>query len=155
MRTKLPVYLAILCLAVLFLNGPADGRTSDQKIVFNPPDWILGTWTNLAEAQTDRIETFDFSENDIRLTTGMLDKTVKFSNLFKKQTIKEIFEPDTYRVHIGTGEEETIYEFRFCRDNRCESTLKEAMTYSLTKNKKVVRDHSTAINSLFMKRQRI
>ena len=155
MRTKLPVYLAIFCLAALSVNGRVAGRSSDQKIVFNPPDWILGVWTNLAESQTDRIETFDFSANEIRLTTGVLDKTVKFSNLFKKQEVRETFEPDTYRVHIGKGEEEMIYEFKLCRSDRCESTLKEALTYSLTKNKKIVRDHSTSINSVFIKRQRI
>ena len=155
MRTKHPVYLAISCLAVVFLNGPVDARTPDQKIVFNPPQWILGVWTNLAESQTDRIETFDFSEHDIRLTSGVLDKTVKFSNLYKKQVIKETFEPDIYRIHIGSGEDETVYEFKLCRGDRCESTLKEALTYSLTRNKKLVRDHSTAINSVFMKRHRI
>lgn len=155
MRTKLPAYLAILCLAVFSLSGAVAGRSSDSKIVFNPPEWILGQWTNLAESQTDRIEMFDFSEHEIRLTTGVLDKTVKFSNLYKKQEIKETFEPDTYRVQIGKGEEEVIYEFKLCRGDRCESSLKEAMTYSLTRNKKLVRDHSTAINSVLIKRQRI
>jgi hypothetical protein len=156
MRTpKLPVYLVIFCLAVVSVNGRVAGRSSDSKIIFNPPEWILGQWTNLAESQTDRIEMFDFSAHEIRLTTGVLDKTVKFSNLFKKQEIKETFEPDIYRIQIGKGEEEMIYEFRLCRSDRCESSLKEAMTYSLTKNKKIVRDHSTAINSVFIKRQRI
>jgi hypothetical protein len=155
MRTRLPVYFAIFCLAVVALNEQIAGRTSDQKTVFNPPEWILGVWTNLAESQADRIETFDFSEHEIRLTTGVLDKTVKFSNLFKKQNIRETFEPDTYRIHMGKGEDETIYEFKLCRGDRCESTLKEALTYSLTKNKKIVRDHSTSVNSVFIKRQRI
>lgn len=155
MHTKLPVYLAIFCVALISLNGPVAGRPADQKVVFNPPHWILGQWTNLAESQTDRIEMFDFSEHDIILTTGVLDKTIKFSNLYKKQEIKETFEPDTYRVQIGTGEEEVIYEFKLCSSDRCESSLKEAITYSLTRNKKLVRNHSTAINSVLMKRQRI
>ena len=89
------------------------------------------------------------------MTSGVLDKTVKFTNLYKKLEIKEASDSETYRIHIGSGEEETIYEFRLCRGDRCESTLKEALTYSLTKNKKLVRDHSTAINSVFIKRHRI
>lgn len=98
---------------------------------------------------------FDFSAHDIFLTTGVLDKTVKFSNLYKKHEIKQTFEPDTYRVQIGKGEEEVIYEFKLCRTDRCESSFRDAMTYSLSRNKKLVRDHSTQVNDVFIKRQRI
>lgn len=154
--TKRSTYLVILCLAVIAVGGQAAGGSPDSKAKFNPPEWIIGEWSNVAESNADLIETFVFSKNDIQFTRGHLyhDKS-QFSRAFKKHELKETIEPDLYRVRLTMGGDEQIYEFRFCRSEKCPSTGKDIMTYSLTKNKKIIQEHSTSINRVLFKRTRI
>jgi len=154
--TKRSTYLVILCLAVISLIGPAAGGSPNSKAKFNPPEWIIGEWANVAESNADRVETFVFSKNDIQFTRGYLyHEKVQFSRAFKNHELKETIEPDLYRVRMTTGDDEQIYEFRFCRSEKCPSTAKDIMTYSLTKNNKIIKDHSTSINLVLFKRTRL
>ena len=154
--TKPSIRLLILCAAVIYLSGQVPGRASDSKLKFNPPEWILGEWANVAESNADRVETFVFSKNDIQFTRGYLyhDK-IQFSRAFKNHELKETIEPDLYRVRMTIGDDEQIYEFRFCRSEKCPSTAKDIMTNSLTKNNKIIKDHSTSINLVLFKRTRL
>lgn len=154
--TKRSTYLVILCLALIFLSGQAAGGSLDSKAKFNPPEWIIGEWANVAESNSDRIETFVFSKNDIQFTRGHLyhDK-IQFSGAFKKHELKETGETDLYRVQMTTGDDEQIYEFKFCRSEKCPSTGQDIMTYSLTKNNKVIHEHSMSLNRVLFKRTRL
>jgi hypothetical protein len=154
--TKRSTYLLIVCLAFIALGGQAAGGSSDPKAKFNPPEWIIGEWANVAESNGDLVETFVFSKNDIQFTRGYLyyDK-IQFSRAFKKHELKETIEPDLYRVRMTSGDDEQIYEFKFCRSEKCPSTGKDIMTYSLTKNNKIIKDHSTSINRVLFKRTRL
>lgn len=154
--TKRSTYLVILCLAVISLSGPAAGGSPDSKAKFNPPEWIIGEWANVAESNADRVETFVFSKNDIQFTRGYLyhDK-VQFSRAFKSHELKETIEPDLYRVRLSAGDDVQVYEFKRCRDEKCPSTAKDVMTYSFTKNDKIVREHSTSMTSVLFKRTRL
>lgn len=154
--TKRSTYLLILCLAVISLSGPAAGGSPDAKAKFNPPEWLIGEWSNVAESNADRIETFVFSKNDIQYTRGHLyHGKIQFSRAFKKHELKETIEPDLYRVRMTSGNDEQIYEFKFCRDEKCPATSREIMTYSFTKNDKIVREHSTSMTSVLFKRTRL
>jgi len=151
--TKRSTYLLILCLAVISLSGPAAGGSPDSKAKFYPPEWLIGEWANVAESNADRVETFVFSKNDIQFTRGYLyhDK-VQFSRAFKNYELKETIETDLYRVRMTSGSDEQIYEFKFCRSEKCPSTGKDIMTYSLTKNTEIIQEHSTSINRVLFKR---
>ena len=151
--TKRSIYLMILCLAVISLSGQTAGGSPDAKLKFNPPEWIIGEWSNVAESNADRIETFVFTKNDIQFTRWHLyhDK-IQFRRAFKKHELKETIEPDLYRVRMTIGDDEQIYEFKFCRSEQCPTTAKDVMTYSLTKNNKIIREHSTSINNVLFKR---
>lgn len=149
-------YLVIFCLAVIALNGQAAGRASDAKAKFNPPDWILGEWANVAESNADLVETFVFSKHDVQFTRGYLyDDKIQFSRAFKKHEVKETIEPDLYRVRLSAGNDVQVYEFKRCRDEKCPATSREIMTYSFTKNDKIVREHSTSMTSVLFKRTRL
>lgn len=151
--TKRSTYLMILCLAVISFSGHTAGGSADSKLKFNPPEWVIGEWSNVTESNADRIETFVFSKDDIQFTRGHLyHGKIQFSRAFKKHELKETIEPDLYRVRMTSGDDEQIYEFKFCRSEKCPSTGKDIMTYSLTKNNKVIQEHSTSINSVLFKR---
>ncbi|MFY9621942.1 MAG: hypothetical protein WAQ99_19165 [Pyrinomonadaceae bacterium] len=154
--TKRATYLVILSLAVISLSGQVAGGSPDSKAKFNPPEWIIGEWANVAESNSDRVETFVFSKNDIQFTRGYLyNDKIQFSRVFKNYELKETSETDLYRVRMTTGDDEQIYEFKFCRSEKCPSTGKDVMTYSLTKNNKVIQEHSTSINKVLFKRTRL
>lgn len=149
-------YLVILCLAVIAMSGKAAGGSPDAKAKFNPPEWILGEWANVAESNADLVENFVFSKDDIQFTRGYLyhDK-IQFSRVFKKHELKETIEPDLYRIRVSAGDDVQVYEFKRCRDEKCPSTVREMITYSLTKNNKMIREHSTSINRVLFKRTRL
>jgi hypothetical protein len=143
----------ILCLIVISLRAPAAAGSPDSKAKFNLPEWVIGEWSNVAESNSDRIETFVFSKNDIQFTRGHLyHEKIQFSRAFKNYELKETVEPDLYRIRMTRGGDEQIYEFKFCRSEQCPVTAKDLMTYSLTKNGKVIREHSTSINKVLFKR---
>ena len=154
--TKRSTYLVILCLAVIALGGQAAGGSPDSKAKFNPPEWLLGEWANVAESNADLVENFVFSKDDIQFTRGYLyHGKIQFSRVFKKYEVKETVEPDLYRVRLSTGDDVQVYEFKRCRDEKCPATSREIMTYSLTKNDKIVREHSTSMTSVLFKRTRL
>ncbi|MGQ0760806.1 MAG: hypothetical protein ACT4OT_02130 [Acidobacteriota bacterium] len=154
--TKRSTYLVILFLAVIFLSGPPAGGSPDSKAKFDPPEWIIGEWANVAESNADLVENFVFSKDDIQFTRGYLyhDK-VQFSRAFKKHEVKETIEPDLYRVRLSAGDDVQVYEFKRCRDVKCPATSREIMTHSFTKNDKIVREHSTSMTSVLFKRTRL
>lgn len=154
--TKHSTYLVIFCLAVIALSGQAAGRVSDAKARFNPPEWVLGEWANVAESNADLVENFVFSKDDIQFTRGYLyhDK-IQFSRAFKKHEVKETIEPELYRVRLSAGDDVQVYEFKRCRDEKCPSTAREIITYSFTKNNKIIREHSTSTTGVLFKRTRL
>lgn len=144
---KLCLNLLLLCMVV---TTGANAARSQQasKALLNPPGWILGSWSNLAESNLDRLETFAFTADEISFTKGMLDKSkvVNFSSKFKGYKVKETVEPKTYRVEVHTDEDEFIYEFKLCEMDACKAfSGKEALTYSIIKNGKIIRTHMTSV----------
>jgi len=154
--TRLFTCLVIFCLAVVAFNGQAVARASEAKAEFTPPDWILGEWANVAESNADLVENFVFSKADIQFTRGYLyHGKVQFSRAFKKHEVKETIEPDLYRIRLSAGDDVQVYEFKRCRDEKCPATSREIITYSFTKNDKIVREHSTSMTSVLFKRTRL
>ena len=148
--------LAIFCVIVISLSAKTEGSSTGSRAQFHPPDWILGEWANVAESNSDQIETFVFSKNDIQFTRGYLyHGKIQFSRAFKNHDVRETIDSDLYRVEMSMGDDKQSYEFRFCRSDKCPSLTKDVLTYSFTKNNKTIREHLTSINNVLFKRTRL
>lgn len=144
--------LTIFCAAVLLVNATALQAQTKPEKVFNPPEWIIGEWANLGGgASPDNIETIIFSADEIELKQGLADALTPLSRKYKKAKVQEKVEGDIYRLTISSGKDETIYEFKYCSRDRCSLNSGEALTYSITRNKKVIRMHSTSIQNVLMR----
>jgi hypothetical protein len=143
-----------LCLNLLALcavmTGSANVGLSQHapKALLNPPSWILGRWNNSAVSNLNDSETFTFTAGDISLEKGFDKiKAVNFSRKFKDYKVKETIEPKLYRVEFYKGKAELVYEFRVCETAAVKTfSGQAALTYSIIKNKKVLRAHETSIN---------
>jgi hypothetical protein len=151
------------CLNLLVLCSVITGSASvalsqhASKALFNPPSWILGRWNNSAVANLNDSESFTFTAGEISFAKGFDKlKVVSFSRRFKDYKVKETIEPNLYRVEFYTAENELVYEFRPCEAAVCKTLSgQEGLTYSIIKNKKVVRAHETSINLLLFRPIRV
>jgi hypothetical protein len=151
---KKPILKSMVVCAVVLFAGFTIGRAqSKPENLFNPPSWILGEWANLGQTNADNIERLVFSANEIELKQGLADMLIQFSRKFKKYTVKETFEdPETYRIIISKDKEEYVYEFKLCPREQCYITSGDALTYSISKNKKNLRMHSTSMQDVLIRR---
>lgn len=147
---KLWMMLIVLCAAAT--AGLAQGQTASEGFL-NPPDWIQGGWRNMAESDTRRKEMFSFTPHGITLTEGLVPvkKVVDFSREYEgyrvKETVEATVEAKTYRVEFYRSEDSFVYEFKLCEVGAC----KTGMTYSITRNNRVVRSHITSIQHVLFK----
>lgn len=125
-----------------------------EKAHINPPKWIWGGWSNLAESDLNKLETFVFNSGKINFHLGVGDKgqIVNFDEKFRDYEVVETIEPKLYRVAFTNAVNQYIYEFRICEDCYISSAKETALTYSVTENKKVLRDHLKSANAVLLRR---
>lgn len=143
--------LVIAC-AVIFLtyfNSPQ--AQSNAGNLFNPPKWICGEWVNRASTKTENIERIVFSADEIEIVQALADIGTPLSRKYKKYQVNETSSGGIYRVTIWKDKDELIYEFKLCPKDQCFITTGDALSYSITKNKKVVREHSTEMNNVLIR----
>jgi hypothetical protein len=143
-----PIFLAIL---FVFVSVPATAQPKPENL-FNPPTWILGEWANMGGSEPNKIERIGFSEREIELVQSLGDAPLKFSSKFKKYQVQESSTADTYRIVISKSKEEYVYDFKLCSRDTCNLTVDAALSYSVTKNKKKLWDHSKSFNKVLIKR---
>jgi hypothetical protein len=149
---KLCLLLVVLCAAAGTDVGVARGQSASETML-NPPDWILGEWHNSAESDTRRWEQFTFTPHEITLTEGLpVKKVVDFSRKYKGYRLKETIEARTYRVELYKGKTSFVYEFKRGEADAYTAYLKDGLTYSVTRNKRVVRPHFTSIQGVLFRR---
>jgi hypothetical protein len=122
--------------------------------LLNPPSWILGTWNNSRESNSDRFETFKFSTDDILFSRGLLDTStiVNFHSKYEDYAVKEIIEPGLYRIEFSKGKNEIVFEFKLCELEHCKTpSTSGALTYSIIRNGRVVRAHETSIQHVLFR----
>lgn len=141
-------FLAVL---FLFVCIPATAQPKPETVI-NPPNWILGEWANMGGSDPNKIERIAFAEHEIELVQSLGDAPVKFSRKFKKHQIQESSSGDTYRIVISNSKDEYVYDFKLCSRDTCNLTVDAALSYSVTKNKKKIWDHSTSFNKVLIKR---
>lgn len=141
----------VLAGAVIFLGHFHSPAQSKQGNLFNPPKWIFGEWINRASSKTENIERLVFSANEIEIVQALADKATPFSRKYNKYQVNETADGEVYRVIISKDKDELIYEFKLCPKDKCFITTGDALSYSITKNKKVVREHSTELNNVLIR----
>jgi len=148
-----PLSLKSIFLAVffVFVSVLATAQPKPENS-FNPPGWILGEWANMGGSESNKIERIAFSEREIELVQRLGDTPTKFSSKFKKYQIQESSTGDTYRIVMSKSNEEYVYDFKLCTRHTCNLTVDAALSYSVTKNKKKLWDHSTSFNKVLVKR---
>ena len=151
--SRLLLKSTFLAVFLLFVSFPAAAQPKPE-VVLNPPSWILGEWVNMGGSEPNKIERISFAEHEIELVQNLADTPLKFSRKFKKYEIQESSTGDTYRIVISNSKEEYVYDFKLCSRETCNLTSDEALSYSVTKNKKKLWDHSTSFNKVLIKRSR-
>lgn len=126
---------------------------SEEKSRLNPPNWIFGEWSNSADSNLNNWEAFIFSSGKINFLQGFGkdSKTVDFAEKFKDFEIEETIEPELYRVTFTKGTSQFIYEVKICKD--CISLRSTSLTYSVTENQKVVREHLKSVNLVLFREE--
>ena len=143
----------IFLLAVISIAAVAAPAQTKPEDLFNPPNWILGEWANLSGPEPNKIERIAFSEHEIELVQSLAGVPVKFSSKFKKYKVEETPGAETYRLVISNSKEELIWEFTFCPQDKCNLMTGDALSYSFTKNKKKLWDHSTSLTKVLIRRR--
>lgn len=143
------IFLAVL---FVFVSVPATAQPKPEDLL-NPPNWILGEWANLSGPEPNKIERIAFSEHEIELVQSLAGVPIKFSNKFKKYKVEETPGAETYRLVISNSKEELIWEFTFCPQDKCNLMTGDALSYSFTKNKKKLWDHSTSLTKVLIRRR--
>jgi hypothetical protein len=148
------IHKTILLLFVISIAGVATPAQTKPENLFSPPKWILGEWANFSGPEPNKIERIAFSEHEIELVQGLADAGVKFSGKFKKYKVEETPGAETYRIVVSNSKEELIWEFTLCPQDKCNLMTGDALSYSFTKNKKKLWDHSHSLNKILMRRTR-
>jgi hypothetical protein len=143
--------LVIACAVILVANFNSPQAQSNPENQFNPPKWIFGEWINRASTKAENIERIVFSKSEIEIVQALADIGTPFSRKYRKYQVNETAEGEVYRVTISKGKDELIYEFKLCPRDQCFITTGDALSYSITKNKKVVREHSTELNNVLIR----
>src|SRR5262249_42379560 len=124
---------------------------SNSGNLFNPPKWILGEWVNRASTKAENLERINFSTNEIEIVQALADIATPLSRKYKKYQVKEVSDGEMYRVTISNDKDELIYEFKLCKEDQCYITTGDTLSYSITKNKKVVREHSSEMKNVLVR----
>jgi hypothetical protein len=145
--------IVTVCAVILFANLSSPQAQSNPANQFNPPKWIFGEWANRASTKPENIERVIFSANEIEIVQALADTPTPLSRKYKKYQVNETAEGDVYRVTISKDKEELIYEFKWCPKEQCYITTGDALSYSITKNKKVLHEHSTQMNNVLIRNE--
>ena len=142
--------LSVVSIAVV----AAPAQTKPENLL-KPPNWIMGEWANLSGPEPNKIERIVFSEHEIELVQNLADVPLKFSRKFKKYQVEETPGDETYRIVVSNSKEEWIWEFTFCPQDKCNLMTGDALSYSFTKNKKKLWDHSNSLAKVLIRRNRV
>jgi hypothetical protein len=143
--------IVTVCAVILLANLNSPQAQSNPANLFNPPKWILGEWTNRASTKPENIERIIFSGSEIEIVQALADAATPLSRKYKKYHVDETTEGDIYRVTLSKDKDEMVYEFKLCPKDQCFITTGDALSYSVTKNKKVVHEHSTDMSNVLIR----
>ena len=143
----------LLLLVLTFISANTLLAQSNKEITIEPPEWILGSWSNMAVSDLRTLETFTFTANEIIFTRGFVKQKESFylSEKFEDFKVSQTVESSLYRLEFSKNNKEYIYEFKLCETETCKSFSRKAITYSISENGKFTRKHSESINLVLFK----
>ena len=138
-------------LIIAFLTGLSFVHITSAQTI-SPPKWILGTWHNSAESNTNNWIFLTFTNDSIFINNGssQFDRTKQecFNKKYKSYTISNEYARNTYRIIISKEAELISYEFKL---RKVYYENKPVLTYSYIINGTKIRDHSTSCNLILTK----
>lgn len=135
--------LLILCLVI---NAAIFGQE------LNTPSWLIGTWNNQFESNSDAFDTWNFSNDSISYIKGYpLDKERRtyLSQQYSDYTTKSEASDSVFRIDFIKENGTVTYEFQL----QTVDGLKDAiLTYSIEINGEMKREHALYSNAMFMRK---
>lgn len=141
------IFISILCL-LLGLSGISSGK---DKKVLSPPKWIQGSWSNLAESNTDLIDIYSFSREDVTAREGFFGEKVSLLERYGQSGFSEEIKPDLYRIVFNSKEGRVIYEFKLRKSGEADRYQNPVLSVKVVLFGVVHRNSSGSINTWFMK----
>jgi hypothetical protein len=139
----------MLLILIIFAGLVPYSGAFGQSMTF--PKWIKGTWHNSYESNTDNFVFWTFSHDSIFIDKGLLLKKSDRKCLntdYSGYKIAEHSNDSLYRVDFSKGLETIVYEFKLKKIYYSE---KPVLTYSVTINGVLKREHSTSCNLVLTK----
>lgn len=118
------------------------------------PHWIIGSWHNTYESNTNKFEFWTFRNDSILIINGLhpgLDYNKYGYSLNKKYANYDILKESNdsiYKLKFLNSQDSAFYEFKL---NRLNYSEKAALTISIITNGMVERVHSTSCNLVLTK----
>lgn len=132
-------------------NQPKLGTSSTIVITgLSFPEWIKGEWHNSAESNTNNFVFYSFYENQLTITHGVSFKNGhEMKTPYEKYSINERKDDSTYIVNLEKEKHSISYEFKL---RKFDWTEEPVLTYSISENGELKRDHLTSIQLVLTKR---
>lgn len=110
------------------------------------PNWMNGTWVNLAESNLNKVESFHFKSNEIEISKGM---NVLNNSRFKTYSGEaKSLSDSVFQVEYFEKNKRYELEFKFKQPNWTEDIC---FSYSVKENGVVKRKHTNSIQFVFSK----
>jgi hypothetical protein len=114
------------------------------------PKWIMGSWTNTFQSNSNLIESLEFDTHNVCITKGLGDATPNcIYDQYKKYVRRYYSRKNVFRIIFLQGKNKIVYEFKLV-DGICGKS--KAMSYAITINGKKQKLHSGDCSMCFMKK---
>lgn len=121
----------------------------ENHIGLTPPSWILGTWHNDYESNSEMFQFWSFKPDSINYSTGLpVSLKESLNQRFNGFRQKEETSDSIYVLSFSKNDSSFIYKFYL---SKVSFTEKPVLTFSLTINGKTIRPNSNSLNSLLIK----
>ena len=138
-----------ILILIFSLSFISNSKLLGQKLCL--PNWIFGTWQNTYESNTNNFIFWTFANDSIFIDKGFPFKISDRECLNMKYSGYKISYESSdsrYKIHFSKVNEEIVYEFKL---QKVYYSDKPVLTYSLTIDGIVKRNHNTSCNLVFTK----
>jgi hypothetical protein len=109
------IFISIVCLLLCAFGS--DSRKDSKSL--SPPEWIMGSWQNEAESNSDNIDLYSFSEHAVTVQEGIFGKKYSPLSRYGQSGFSEEIKADSYRIVLNSHRGQAVYEFVLCKIEEC------------------------------------